>query len=140
MQMINAKLKEAAAAHRTGRSQDAETLAAEALAMARQSNDPLLVAYTLRHTADIQAQLGFFDQSATEIAEAIRIYREHASGHALDLANACASRRSTQSAAHTPRGTKPKPSTPPSMCKPASTERSTISSIYPLRWEDPHER
>ncbi len=43
---------------------------------------------TLRYTADIHAQLGFFDQSATEIAEAIRIYREHASEHALDLANA----------------------------------------------------
>ena len=88
MQMINAKLKQAAAAHRTGRSQDAVTLAADALTMARQSDDPLLVAYTLRHTADIQAQLGFFDQSATEISEAICIYREHASDHALDLANA----------------------------------------------------
>jgi hypothetical protein len=88
MQMINAKLKEAAAAHRTGRSQHAVMLAADALALARQSNDPLLVAYTLRHTADIHAQLGLYDQSATEIAEAIRIYREHASEHALDLANA----------------------------------------------------
>jgi tetratricopeptide (TPR) repeat protein len=88
MQMINAKLKEAAAAHRTGRSQHAVMLAADALALARHSNDPLLVAYTLRHTADIHAQLGLYDQSATEIAEAIRIYREHASEHALDLANA----------------------------------------------------
>jgi hypothetical protein len=88
MQMINAKIKEAAAAHRAGRSQDAVSLAVDAVALARQSNDPLLVAYTLRHTAEIQAQLGFFDQSATEIAEAIRIYRGHASNHALDLANA----------------------------------------------------
>jgi hypothetical protein len=88
MHMINEKLKEAAAAHRAGRSQDAVALAVDALAVSRQSNDPLLVAYTLRHTADIQAQLGFFDQSAIEITEAIRIYREHASDHTLDLANA----------------------------------------------------
>src|SRR5437879_2678526 len=88
MHMIDAKLKEAAAASRTGRSQDALRLVTDVLATARQSNDPLVVAYTLRHTADIHAQLGFFDQSATEIAEAIRIYREHATNHALDLANA----------------------------------------------------
>jgi len=88
MQTINAKLKEAAVAHRTGLSQEAVTLTADALATARQGNDPLLVAYTLRHTADICTKLGLFDQAAIEIAEAIRIYREHASGHALDLANA----------------------------------------------------
>ncbi|HEY2038893.1 MAG TPA: hypothetical protein VGG95_04470, partial [Edaphobacter sp.] len=72
MHMINEKLKEAAAAQRAGHSQNAVTLAVDSLALARESNDPLLVAYTLRHTADIQAQLGFFDQSAIEIAEAIR--------------------------------------------------------------------
>jgi len=88
MQTINAKLKEATAARQSGRPQDAATLAADALATARQSNDPLLVAYTLRHTADIHTHLGLFDQSATEIAEAIRIYRQHAAEHALDLANA----------------------------------------------------
>jgi hypothetical protein len=87
METIEAKLRQAAALQ-TSRPEDAAALAVEALALARQSNDPLLVAYTLRHTASVQSHLGSFDQSATEIAEAIHIYREHATEHALDLANA----------------------------------------------------
>ncbi len=88
MQTIKTKLKKAADALKTGHSQDAAAFAAEALAVARQSNDPLLVAYALRHTADICAKTGLFDQAAIEITEAIRIYREHGAEHALDLANA----------------------------------------------------
>ena len=88
MDILKARLKEASAAQKAEHSQDALALSADALTMARQSNDPFLVAYTLRHTANIQTHLGSFDQAAAEIAEAIRIYREHASEHALDLANA----------------------------------------------------
>lgn len=88
MQIIDAKIKEAAAARRAGRTDEAASLADAALATARESDDSLLVAYTLRHTANVHSQLGSFDQAANEITEAIRIYREHASEHTLDLANA----------------------------------------------------
>jgi hypothetical protein len=87
METIKAKLREAAALQ-SSRPEDAAALAVEALALARQTGDPLLVAYTLRHTANVRSHLGSLDQSAAEIAEAIRIYREHAPEHALDLANA----------------------------------------------------
>jgi hypothetical protein len=88
MQTIETKLKEADETRKAGRSEDATALAAEALALARQSNDPLIVAYTLRHTANICSKTGLFDQAAVEIAEAIHIYREYGAEHALDLANA----------------------------------------------------
>jgi tetratricopeptide (TPR) repeat protein len=88
MQIIDIKIKEATAARRAGRTDEAASLADAALVAARESGDCLLVAYTLRHTADVHSQLGHSHQAADEITEAIRIYREHASDHTLDLANA----------------------------------------------------
>jgi len=88
MQTVKTKLKEADEIRKAGLVEDATALAAEALALARHTGDPLFVAYALRHTANICSKTGLFDQATIEITEAIRIYRDHATDHALDLANA----------------------------------------------------
>ena len=88
MQTIKTKLDQAEAARQTNHPDAALSLADKALAHARESNDPLVIAFALRHAANIRSKLCHFDQSALEIAEAIRIYRAHAEDHKLDLANA----------------------------------------------------
>lgn len=88
MQTLKAKLDQAEAAQQANRPDAAISFADEALAHAREGNDALLVAFALRHTAKLRSKLCHFDQSALEIAEAIRIYRDHSDDHILDLANA----------------------------------------------------
>jgi ribosomal protein S15P/S13E len=82
------QLREAAQALRERDAIRATHLADEARAAARESQDQLELAYTLRHTADIASRVGAYEQATMEITEAISIYREHLQDHTLDLANA----------------------------------------------------
>jgi Flp pilus assembly secretin CpaC len=88
MQTIETTLTHAAMALREGHSRDAMRLCEEAAAAARGSGDTLRLAYVLRHTADINSQLGLINLAAAQITEATHIYREHGSSRPLDLANA----------------------------------------------------
>ena len=64
---------------------------AEAITLARTANDDRLLAYALRHAADVRSELHEYAIAATHIDEAVRLYRALLIGSeppTLDLANA----------------------------------------------------
>ncbi len=78
------------AARNAHKLQDALKHYEDAVAIERKLDDPLAVAHTVRHVADILRELGVFDRSAAEYNDALRIYRAHPAANRLDLANAVA--------------------------------------------------
>ncbi len=60
----------------------------EAVAFYRAEGNPLKLAHTIRHVADIQRHEGAHRQAEGCYCEALRIYREHRETPPLDLANA----------------------------------------------------
>ena len=60
----------------------------ESVAIYRGQEDPLKLAHTIRHVADIQRHEGRHQQAEVNYAEALGIYRDHPETPPLDLANA----------------------------------------------------
>ena len=60
----------------------------EAITLLRGTNDTALLAFGLRHAADVRSQLHEFAAAAAYIDEAIRLYRAFDPALPLDLANA----------------------------------------------------
>jgi len=58
-----------------------------AAAALRVVSEPLRLAHTIRHIADIQRQMGELDDAKANYAEALAIYRSNLSTSILDLAN-----------------------------------------------------
>ena len=61
---------------------------AEAITLLRACNEPSLLAFTLRHAADVRSELREYGAANAHIEEAIRLYRAADPWSALDLANA----------------------------------------------------
>jgi len=57
-----------------------------AVALARDANDPLLLAHTIRHLADVHIDANQHQRAHSHYAEALAIYRAHET-RPLDLAN-----------------------------------------------------
>ena len=60
----------------------------EALELARQGQDPLVIAHTVRHLGDALSRLGETRDAEAAYLEALAIYETHAGDAALDHANA----------------------------------------------------
>jgi tetratricopeptide (TPR) repeat protein len=60
----------------------------EALDLARQQADPLVLAHTLRHLGDAMSRLGDTQSAQASYAEALALYQAHAGDGGLDHANA----------------------------------------------------
>ncbi|HVP00411.1 MAG TPA: tetratricopeptide repeat protein [Bryobacteraceae bacterium] len=84
-----AELKRQAQAERDqGRLEEARRLYEQAAERYRALNDPLALAHTVRHVADIHRQQGHPELAARCYDEALMIYRANAETPQLDLANA----------------------------------------------------
>lgn len=76
-------------ARREGRFAEARQCYAEAVDIYRQNNgDPLRLAHTVRHLADIHRGEGSLELARPLYEEALKIYREHEEASSLDVANA----------------------------------------------------
>jgi tetratricopeptide (TPR) repeat protein len=75
------------AAHHAGNLQLALDLYRSGADALRPLNQPLRLAHTVRHVADIQRQMNLLDEARANYAEALAIYRTSPETAKLDLAN-----------------------------------------------------
>jgi len=75
------------AAHHAGNLQLALELYQSAADALRPLNQPLRLAHTIRHVADIQRQRNLLHEARADYAEALAIYRSSPEAGKLDLAN-----------------------------------------------------
>ena len=61
---------------------------ADAAALLRGQDDPLRIAHTVRHIADIERELGHLEKAAALYEESLALYRAQPQAPPLDLANA----------------------------------------------------
>ena len=81
-------MREANRARHEERRDDAMRIAAEAIALLRQADEPLRLAHTIRHLADMHQEAGQPQLAEPLYDEAIAIYRGNECTPPLDLANA----------------------------------------------------
>jgi hypothetical protein len=81
-------IREASRARREGHRDDAMRIAAEAIALLRRVDEPLRLAHTIRHLADMNQEAAQPQLAEPLYDEAIAIYRRHPETPPLDLANA----------------------------------------------------
>lgn len=86
---VNDLIRRGYQARREGRVAEARRCYGDAVEIYRQNNvDPLRLAHTVRHLADIHRGEGSFELASPLYEEALKIYRQHEEASALDVANA----------------------------------------------------
>ena len=74
-------------ARNAGNLVDALKLYQEAAELLRQRDQPLRLAHTIRHVADIQTHMRLFEEAQANYAEALTVYRSNPETAKLDLSN-----------------------------------------------------
>lgn len=80
--------RQAQTAWNEGRLEEARKLYEQAAERYRSLDDPLALAHTIRHVADVYRQQGQRESAERCYDEALAIYRAHSESPPLDLANA----------------------------------------------------
>ncbi|CAN5224777.1 hypothetical protein BH09PSE1_BH09PSE1_26450 [soil metagenome] len=87
-QDIQERLDQAALARAEGRAADARNGYAQAAALSRETGKPLMRAHALRHLSDLDREADKPTEALAHAEQALALYRRHAPGGTLDIANA----------------------------------------------------
>lgn len=85
---IEAHLTAAREAATEGKTGDARNSYARAAALSRESGEPLLQAYALRHLSDLDRAADHLEQALAHAEQAAALYSANGQGASLDMANA----------------------------------------------------
>ncbi|CAN5191902.1 hypothetical protein BH10PSE1_BH10PSE1_04620 [soil metagenome] len=85
---IQERLDQAAQARAEGRAADARNGYAQAAALSRETGKPLMRANALRHLSDLDREADKPAEALSHAEQALALYRRHAPGDPLDIANA----------------------------------------------------